>query len=115
MTKMCCYFSPETGYYIVGMLCCAVSLLAVLSIFYSFVVTTGLYILFGSGFLFAYGVPAYNWLRSETKADQKRNQTKFIKTYLWLTGILWFLVALLLGIALLLFEGLTLSDEISIT
>ncbi len=72
-----------------------------MSILYSFVVTTGLYRLFGSGFLIAYGVPAYYWLRSETKADQKRNQTKFIKTYVWLTGIWWLLIVLFLGLLVL--------------
>ena len=55
----------------------------------------------GGGCLIAYGVPASYWMRSGFNTNQKKYQTKFIRTYLLLPCIWWFLVVLIFGIALL--------------
>ena len=62
--------------------------------FYSFALTTGLIRIFCSGFLVAYGVPAYYWLKTDANTDQQKYKRRFIKTYVWLTGIWWFLMVL---------------------
>ena len=110
---MCCCFSLETGYQLVGILCCTVSLMGLSMVLYGFQVTNDLNRLFGSGLFIAYGVPAYYWLRSETKADKKKNQTRFIKTYVWLTGIWWSLVFLFFGLIVLVMSGFGMGDGVS--
>ena len=87
--------------------------MGLLLVLYSFQVTYELFRFFGSGLLIAYGVPAYYWLRSETKADKKKNQTRFIKTYVWLTGIWWFFVFLFLGLIVLALSGFAMGNGVS--
>ena len=53
-----------------------------------------LYRVIGILCLIAYGGPAYYWMRSLLTTNRKKNQMNFIKTLVWLPGILWFLVAL---------------------
>ena len=86
------------------MICFTLALLAFLAFVASFLRGDFTSFMLVTGTLASFGVPSYYWVSSIFDKDQKENQTKFLDTFYWCTG-LWLTFLYLEWLVLAIKEG----------